>query len=92
MFAKDVGFNGFFNIYAAKYGGFFKPYDYGLLKIKLARFNGDTEQLIGSPNSNLNGKCKNTFIWNNKENPELIYVNEEGKSFKINFEPIEIQA
>ena len=84
MTASQIGFNGRIQIQA---GRFFK-----VLTIIFARSVKDDkgpDVWSTSCNSNVNGKVKNTFIWWEKsEDPQLFYRNNEGRLFRVNFEPL----
>ena len=69
----EVGFDGSF-VLAYNY-----PY-----KIILARTNKQIQDLKNPP-------IDNTFIWlyNDKDNPQLLYKNKDGKLYSVNFEPFE---
>ena len=84
MTANEVGFNGVIQVY----NGTSSPY-----KIIFARSTHDDkgpDVWSTSWNPNINAKIRNTFIWWGKPtDPALYYRNNEGKLFKVNFEPVE---
>lgn len=82
MEAIEVGFSGEFLLFDCNRAK--------LKSIKLAKFSSELAELGSSSNWNLNGKNKNTFIWCEKENPELIYFN-NNNYYRVSFEPIEIK-
>jgi hypothetical protein len=76
MKPEEAGFTGSIKIHTAV----------GELTVRFSRSNVELEKFSESSNFNINGKTKNTFIWY-LEN-ELLYRNEDGKLFKVNFEPV----
>lgn len=83
MKPKEVGFDGMVTLYGGGHSQIWK----------LARSmdeNKGPDVWHTSPNFNINGTITNTFIWWDKDDPELYYRNIEGKLYKINFEPIEV--
>jgi len=73
MKSIEVGFDGSFNITS---GGV------GPLKIRLTRSGSNPKDWTNPP-------IDNTFIWlyTDKDNPELLYKNKDGKLYVVNFEP-----
>jgi hypothetical protein len=83
MTANEVGFDGSIRIYSRMRSRY---------KIKFARSTEDKGPNVWhtSVNPNINGKFKNTFVWWNKNiDPELYYINHEGRLFTVKFEPVE---
>ena len=70
----EVGFDGSFDI---KAGGYYKS-----MKIRLTRSGFDPKDWKNPP-------IDNTFVWlyTDKDNPQLLYKNKEGKLYSVNFEP-----
>jgi hypothetical protein len=75
MKSIEVGFDGSFNITS---GGV------GPLKIRLTRSGSNPKDWTSPP-------IDNTFVWlyTDKDNPELLYKNKDGKLYVVNFEPFE---
>lgn len=75
----EVGFDGAIQIQTRNYTPI----------CRFARSNKGIEYFDASTNNNINGKLKNTFIWlyEDENNPELLYRAKDGKLYMINFEP-----
>ncbi len=73
----EIGFDGTFEIFCKHVA---RP-----LTIKLARSTKEPDSFECSKNYNF--QLKNTFLWHEKENPELLYRDRDGKLYKVNFEP-----
>ena len=75
MKSIEVGFDGSFNITS---GGV------GPLKIRLTRSGSNPKDWTSPP-------IDNTLVWlyTDKDNPELLYKNKDGKLYVVNFEPFE---
>jgi hypothetical protein len=71
----EVGFDGSFDITSGHVGP---------LKIRLTRSGSNPKDWINPP-------IDNTFVWlyTDKDNPQLLYKNKEGKLYSVNFEPFE---
>lgn len=71
----EVGFDGSFDIKAGSY--------YKSMKIRLTRTAYSPKDWKKPP------PIDNTFIWlyTDKDNPELLYKNKDGKLYSVNFEP-----
>lgn len=82
MKPSEVGFNGSFKIWCKGIAP--KP-----LTINLARSKNNKPEFFDTE-QNENFQLKNTFIWWNKDNPELLYRDNDGQLHVVNFEPFKV--
>jgi len=79
MKASEVGFDGDVQIFTSA----------GELTVRFARAVGvGLDRLPETKNYNINGQVKNTLIWHDDGDPELLYRGRDGRLYRVAFEEI----